>query len=83
MSERELDPAHLLTVCQELLLAQPPSLDDSHAVAASLLQLLSELAPHLADKGHTPHLGGRATRSPTLSPRCPTSVARRCCARRR
>ena len=58
MSERELDPAHLLTVCQELLLAQPPNLDDSHAVAASLLQLLSELAPHLADKGHTPHLVG-------------------------
>jgi hypothetical protein len=54
--ETQLDPAHLLTVCQELLLAQPASLAESQRVAAELSQLLAELVPHLADRTHTPHL---------------------------
>jgi len=46
----ELDPAHLLTICQELLLARPTTLDETHSVVASLSQLLSELAPHITHK---------------------------------
>ena len=51
--ETELHPAHLLTVCQELLLAQTSTMEETHDAVGSLSQLLSELAPHM---GHKPAL---------------------------